>query len=73
LDVESIVPQFIRRKFVRKSITVQPNEYLQNRVKRFFQRSMFMSSSINIAKALNPELVSWITAFACTVHMMLLV
>ncbi|ELT91340.1 hypothetical protein CAPTEDRAFT_201917 [Capitella teleta] len=56
LDVESIVPQFLRRKFVRKSLNVKPNDNSNNRMKHFFQKSMFMSSSTDLNKALNPEL-----------------
>ncbi|ELU03480.1 hypothetical protein CAPTEDRAFT_192646 [Capitella teleta] len=52
LDVESIVPQFLRRKFVRKSINVKPNDNSNSRLKNLLLMSMFMSSSTDFNKAL---------------------
>ena len=59
LDVESIVPQFIRRRFVVKSRTIRPN--INRHRCTLFRRIMAESelSSDAIVKALNPELVSF--------------
>lgn len=56
LDVESIVPQFIRRRFVVKCRTIRPNA--NRHYCTVFRRLMAESelSSEAIVKALNPEL-----------------
>ena len=61
LDVESIVPQFIRRRFVVKSRTIRPNA--TRHYCSVFRHLMAESelSSEAIVKALNPELV-------CCIH-----
>ena len=55
LDVESIVPHFIRRKFVVKLQKIRPHEHL-NPIQRFLSSKSMSSEAIT--KALNPELVS---------------
>lgn len=58
LDVESIVPQFIRRRFVVKCRTIRPNSTRHHcKVFRRFMAESELSSEA-IVKALNPELVS---------------
>ena len=57
LDVESVVPQFIRRKFVVKEETITPNNNQGNFIKRFFSTTSTFMSATAITKALNPELV----------------
>ena len=57
LDVESILPQFIRRRFVVKSRTIRPNENRHhNSIYRCLMDESELSSEV-IFKALNPGLV----------------
>ncbi|KAI0226875.1 hypothetical protein LSAT2_022672 [Lamellibrachia satsuma] len=57
LDVESIVPQFIRRRFVVKCRTIRPNSTRHHcKVFRRFMAESELSSEA-IVKALNPELI----------------
>lgn len=66
LDVEGILPQFIRRKFVVRSHTIAPNTKSRNPLKRLFRLDLnFDSTSTSIVAALNPELVGDLHPF-CT-------
>ncbi|XP_033741695.1 transient receptor potential cation channel subfamily A member 1 homolog [Pecten maximus] len=56
LDVERIVPEFIRRKFVTKKQTIKPNQGLKNPFSRLANLEAGDLSSAAINKALNPDL-----------------
>lgn len=56
LNVESVLPQFIRRKFVVKCQYIEPNKAVRNPLRRLLNiESGFMSTQA-IIKALNPDL-----------------
>ncbi|XP_078482468.1 transient receptor potential cation channel subfamily A member 1 homolog [Ciona intestinalis] len=55
LEVEFSVPNFLRKKFVRKEETVHPNKYRKsNALKRALLQNQDLSSK-NIANAMNPN------------------
>ncbi|XP_074658298.1 transient receptor potential cation channel subfamily A member 1 homolog isoform X1 [Tubulanus polymorphus] len=54
LEVEGILPQFLRRKFIRKCETIRPNKRM-GAVRKFMNWESTLSAS-TIAQALNPEL-----------------
>lgn len=56
LDVERIVPEFIRRKFVIKKQTFRPNQGRKNPFSRLSNLEAGELSSASINKALNPDL-----------------
>ncbi|KAJ8315242.1 hypothetical protein KUTeg_007392 [Tegillarca granosa] len=56
LDVERVVPEIIRRRFVRKCETVRPNEGSRNPFKKLVNIESGALSSAAISKALDPEL-----------------
>jgi hypothetical protein len=56
LDVEAVLPQFIRRRFVRKTETISPNARSTNTFKRMFHLESNFLSAGAITKALNPDL-----------------
>lgn len=58
LDVEGILPQFIRRRFVMKCETIEPNAHARSAFRRLFSFDSDTLSSDAINKALSPELVS---------------
>ena len=59
LDVERIIPDFIRRRFHILKKTIRPNKMKSNPLSRLIHAGSIMSSQA-IQKALNPELVSWL-------------
>ncbi|KAL5009533.1 hypothetical protein ScPMuIL_011838 [Solemya velum] len=56
LDVERVLPGFIRRRFVIKCEKVKPNAGIHNPLRRIMSIDSDTFSSLEIAKALNPEL-----------------
>lgn len=58
MDVERIVPEFFRRRFVIQKQKIKPNERTLNPLKKLSNIEAGDLSSATISKALNPELVS---------------
>ena len=58
LDVERVVPEFIRRRFVTKCDTYKPNKKTLNPLKLLARAEAGELSSQAISKALDPDLVS---------------
>ncbi|KAK3103049.1 hypothetical protein FSP39_016076 [Pinctada imbricata] len=56
LDVEKVVPEFIRRRFVVKCEKIAPNKGTLNPLKRLAAAESGDLSSESISKALNPDL-----------------
>ena len=63
LDVERMVPDFIRRKFVVRRDTLTPNKGISIFFSKTFGLESYGLTAQNINKALNPELVSWFLIF----------
>lgn len=60
LEVEFAVPNVIRKRFVRQSATIEPNQYRgSNWVKRTLFEDKVLSTK-NIAAVMNPSTVSYI-------------
>lgn len=59
LDVERMVPDFIRRKFVVRKESLSPNIGLNVFFSRTFGLESYGLTAQTISKALNPELVSY--------------
>ena len=57
LDVERMVPDFIRRRFVIKKETLAPNAGFGRVFTRIFGMESYGLTAQNIHKALNPEMV----------------
>ena len=64
LDVERVIPDFIRRKAFIKRKTIKPNIMFSNPISRFFLSRAGLTSK-SLQQHLNPELVSQI---ACHHH-----
>ena len=60
LDVEAVLPHFLRRKFVMRCHKLTPNRHSKNPFRRLFSSSSLSAGAIT--KALNPELVGHISA-----------
>ena len=57
LDVERMVPDFFRRRFVIKKETLKPNVGFGKIFTRTFGLESYGLTAQNISKALNPEMV----------------
>ena len=58
LDVERMVPDFIRRRFITKKETLAPNAGFGRLFTRTFGLESYGLTAQTISKALNPEMVS---------------
>lgn len=70
LDVERVVPEFIRRRYVTKCDTYKPNKRTLNPLKLLARAEAGDLSSQAISKALDPDLVSTNSVYShsCTVR-----